>query len=271
MSDTVLYDKQDQIATITLNRPERHNALNHETYQAATESFVRANSDSDVRCIVFTGAGRSFCSGDDVVEIMASGDGLAGSLNKDNRVKPESTTPQSTTPPMARAMQDSRCPIINAINGAAVGFGMELTLLCDIRIASEKARFSEMFIRRGIIATSISYDLLPGIVGPAMAAEMLLTGEMIDAGRALEVGLVSRVVSPDSLMDEALSLAVRICANAPLAVQRAKEGLRLQRDHKIEEMERHLNESLRFLSGTKDHKESVAAFLEKREAVYQGE
>lgn len=168
-------------------------------------------------------------------------------------------------------MQDSRCPIINAINGAAVGFGMELTLLCDIRIASEKARFSEMFIRRGIIATSISYDLLPGIVGPAMAAEMLLTGEMIDAGRALEVGLVSRVVSPDSLMDEALSLAARICANAPLAVQRAKEGLRLQRDHKIEEMERHLNESLRFLSGTKDHKESVAAFLEKREAVYQGE
>jgi len=266
MSDTVLYDKQDQAATITLNRPERHNALNHQAYQAATEAFLRANSEADVRCIVFTGAGRSFCSGDDVVDIMAAGDSLAGSLNSETRVQT-----QSTTPPLARAMMDSRCPIINAINGAAVGFGMELTLLCDVRIASEKARFSEMFIRRGIIATSISYDLLPSVVGPAMAAEMLLTGDMIDAVRALEIGLVSQVVSPDSLMDEAMSLAARISANAPLAVQRAKEGLRLKRDHKIDEMERHLGESLRFLSGTKDHKESVAAFLEKREPVYRGE
>ncbi len=266
MSDTVLYDKQDQVATITLNRPERHNALNHEAYQAATEAFQRANADSDVLCIIFTGAGRSFCSGDDVVEIMASGDGLSGSFSRDKTVKVV-----STIPPLAVAMQDSRCPIIAAVNGAAVGFGMELTLLCDIRIAAEPARFSEMFIRRGIIATPISYDLLPEIVGPAMAAEMLLTGELIDAGRALEAGLVSHVVPAESLMSEALALASKITANAPLAVQRAKEGLRLKREHKIEDLEPYLAESLRALSGTKDHKESVAAFLEKRAPVYIGE
>ncbi len=168
-------------------------------------------------------------------------------------------------------MRESRCPIIAAVNGAAVGFGMELTLLSDIRIASEKARFSEMFIRRGIIATHISYDLLPNIVGPAVAAEMLLTGDMMDAQRAMAVGLVSTVTPPDNLLEVARDLASRIAANPPLAVERAKGGLRLKRANKIDELDGYLSKSLRYLSSTKDHKESVAAFLEKREAVYTGE
>jgi len=265
MSDTVIYEIENQIATITLNRPERHNAINFETYQALNDAFLDANEDSTVRCIVFTGRGRSFCSGDDVVEIMASSGGLSSSLNmqKDNQ-------PASTTPAVVTAMRASRCPIINAVNGAAVGFGMELSLLCDIRIASDSARFSEMFIRRGIIATSISFDLLPGIVGPAIAAEMLLTGEIINAHQALQAGLVSRVVQADELMASALDLAAKIAANAPLAVERAKTGLNLKRDQKTDQMEQHLAESLRFLSGTEDHKESVAAFLEKRPAIYSG-
>jgi len=264
MSDTVLYDSQDQIAIITLNRPERHNALNRDAYKCATELFDRANQDKNIRCVVFTGAGKSFGSGDDVVEIMAAGDGLAGSLKRDE------STP-TITPPIAVAMQQLRCPIINAVNGAAVGFGMELTLLCDIRIASSSARFSEMFIRRGIIATNISYDLLPGIVGPAMAAEMLLTGDIIDAKTALQAGLVSKVVASEELMDSALQLAGKIAANAPLAVERAKQALRLKRDHRLQEMETYLAESLRFLAGTKDHQESVKAYLEKRLATYIGE
>jgi enoyl-CoA hydratase/carnithine racemase len=127
-----------------------------------------------------------------------------------------------------------------------------------------------MFIRRGIIATSISFDLLPGIVGPAIAAEMLLTGEIVNAPQALQAGLVSRVVQADELMATALDLAAKIAANAPLAVERAKTGLNLKRDQKTDQMEQHLAESLRFLSGTEDHKESVAAFLEKRPAIYSG-
>lgn len=266
MSDSVLYEKQDHIATITLNRPERHNALNGEAYRLGAEMFNRANADRDIRCIVFTGAGRSFCSGDDVVEIMASGDGLEGRLDT-----PEKSQPVSTTPPLAVSMQESRCPIINAVNGAAVGFGMELTLLCDVRIASDRARFSEMFIRRGIIATAISYDLLPNIIGPARAAEMLLTGDMIDAQQALDIGLVSRVTPHENLMEEAMSLARKISANPPLAVERAKQALRMKRDYMIDDLGGYLGESLRDLSATRDHKESVAAFLEKREAIYKGE
>jgi len=266
MSDSVLYEMQDHIATITLNRPDRHNALNGDAYSLATELFNQANADSNVRCILFTGAGRSFCSGDDVVEIMASGDGLEGRLSQ-----PKEAAPAPTTPPLAIAMQDSRCPIINAVNGAAVGFGMELTLLCDMRIASERARFSEMFIRRGIIATLISYDLLPNIVGPAKAAELLLTGEMIDAQEALGIGLVSKVTPHDDLLTEATLLAQKIAANPPLAVERAKKALGMKRDYRIDELGSYLSRSLADLSGTKDHKESVAAFLEKRDPVYRGE
>jgi enoyl-CoA hydratase/carnithine racemase len=271
MSDTVLYDKQDHIATITLNRPERHNALNREAYDTAAEMFRRANAESDVRCIIFTGAGRSFCSGDDVAEIMAAGDGLAGSLGKTSSDSPTDSPTPSTTPAMVVEMRNARSPIIAAVNGAAVGFGMELTLVCDIRVASEAARFSEMFIKRGIIATDISYDLLPGIVGPAMAAEMLLTGDMIDAQQALSAGLVSKVVSADALLESAREIAARIAVNAPLAVERAKQGLRLKQEHQREEMQRYLANSLRDLSQTADHKESVAAFMEKRAPVYRGE
>jgi len=273
MSDTVLYDKQDHIVTITLNRPERHNALNREAYDAATEMFRRANAESDVRCIIFTGAGRSFCSGDDVAEIMAAGDGLAGALGKTSPDSPTADSPPtpSNTPAVIVEMRNARSPIIAAVNGAAVGFGMELTLVCDMRIASESARFSEMFIKRGIIATDISYDLLPGIVGPAMAAEMLLTGDMIDAQQALSAGLVSSVVSADALMEAARQLATRIAVNAPLAVARAKQGLRLKQEHQREEMQRYLANSLRDLSQTRDHKESVAAFMEKRAPVFRGE
>jgi len=267
MSDTVLYSVADHVATITMNRPERHNALNHESYAATTDAFNKANADQQVRCIIFTGAGRSFCSGDDVVEIMASGDGLKGALKK-----PEAKdTPATTNPPLAVAMRTSRCPIIAAVNGVAVGFGMELTLLADIRVASETARFSEMFVRRGIIATHISYDLLPNIVGPAMAAEMLLTGEMINAEKALACGLVSEITEPDALLTHADKLAAAIAENPPLAVQRAKVGLAMKRDHQLAELDHYLSLSLSDLSRTKDHQESVAAFLEKRAGKYIGE
>jgi enoyl-CoA hydratase len=157
------------------------------------------------------------------------------------------------------------------VNGAAVGFGMELTLLADIRVASETARFSEMFVRRGIIATHISYDLLPNIVGPAMAAEMLLTGEMINAEKALACGLVSQITEPDALLTHADKLAAAIADNPPLAVQRAKVGLSMKRDHQLAELDHYLSLSLSDLSRTKDHQESVAAFLEKRAGKYIGE
>ncbi len=267
MSDLVLYEQQEHVVVITLNRPARHNALNWALYDAATAAFKKANADSTVRCIVFTGAGPSFCSGDDIVEIMATGNGLEDALDKP-RESPESAA--TTSPPIAIAMRDSRCPIVVAVNGAAIGFGMELTLLGDIRLASEKAKFSEMFIRRGIIATHISYDLLPNIVGSAAAAQLLLTGDMVGADEAKQMGLVSQVTKHNELLKTAIELSNRIAANPPLATQRAKQALRLKRDNRINELDPYLTASLAALAKTQDHKESVSAFLEKRTGVYTG-
>ena len=128
-----------------------------------------------------------------------------------------------------------------------------------------------MFIRRGIIATHISYDLLPNLIGPAAAAEMLLTGDMINAEKAKLMGLVSQVVQHDELLETAIALASRIADNPPLATEKAKEALRLKRDHRVDELDAYLTASLSALAKTKDHKESVSAFLEKRAGIYSGE
>ncbi len=155
MSDTILYDVQGHIATITLNRPEKHNALNNEAYKTAAQFFKAANADQNVRCIILTGNGRSFCAGDDVEEIMSKGGGLDSAISKLDKDKV-----YSSAPPLVREMLASRCPIISAVNGSAVGIGIELCLICDIRIASEQARFSEMFVKRGVISTHVSFNLI---------------------------------------------------------------------------------------------------------------
>ena len=255
MSETCLYEEAEGVATITLNRPEKFNAFNVESYQATTDALKNADADSAVRCIIVTGAGRGFCSGDDVAELMG-GEGLAG-------IDAQFEIPGPT-------MRAAATPIIAAVNGAAVGYGFELALMADIRIASEKAKFSQMFIRRGLIAGADSFRLLTALCGPAAAAELLLTGEMIDAGRALELGVVANVVDHEQLLDEARALAGRIAANPPLAVQRTRAALQLARSGRNAELEALAKEALGELVRTRDHRESVAAFLEKRAPKYVG-
>lgn len=248
-----LYEIKDHIATITLNRPEKHNAMNLQSYAQTTRAFEQADRDPEVRCILVTGAGRGFCSGDDVAELMG-GDGLEG---LDVEVP-------------GGIMQRTDCPIVAAVNGAAVGYGFEMALLADVRIASEKARFSQMFVRRGICAGPASYTLLNQLTGPATAAQLLLTGEMIDAARALELGVVSAVVPHASLLEKARALADQIAANPPLAVRRGKRALQLARAGERRELEKHLGTAMGELIRTHDHKESVAAFLEKRAPLFTG-
>ena len=197
---------------------------------------------------------------------MSKGGGLDTAISKLDKDKV-----YSSAPPLVREMLASRCPIISAVNGSAVGIGMELCLICDIRIASEQARFSEMFVKRGVISTHVSFNLLPEIVGPSHAAQMLLTGELVDAKRALELGLVSQVVSADKLLETAYELANKIVSNPPLSVAMIKQALRYKRDNQSEEIDRFVSEGLKTLVKSRDHKESVKAFLEKREAVYKGE
>lgn len=259
MSDEVLYEVADHIATITINRPEAYNSLNYEAYRLLTEGFSTADADPDVRAIIWTATGRGFCTGDDVKELLG-----AGAAELARRI--QSGELELPGGPMHR----SNTPIIAAVNGAAVGYGMELSLLADIRIAAESARFSEMFVKRAIVAGPDSFELLPRLVGHAAAAEMLLTGDMVDAERALDIGLVSAVVPDDELQLAARSMAQRMTANAPLAVGAAKQALRMSRAGKSEELRSYLGPRLNELLQTDDHQESVAAFLEKREANYRG-
>ena len=258
-NDPILYEVDGHVATITTNRPERYNSLNYEAYRLLTHHMAEADADPEVRAIIWTGNGRGFCTGDDVHELLGAGAEELGRRIASGELELPSG-------PMLR----SETPIIAAVNGAAVGYGMELALLADIRVASTRARFSEMFVKRAIVAGHDSYELLPRMIGPAAAAEMLLTGDMVEADQALEIGLVSQVVDDDELMPTARALAERIAVNAPLAVRTAKQALKLSRDGKGDELRRHLKGSLAMLLASEDHQESVAAFLERREPNYKG-
>jgi enoyl-CoA hydratase/carnithine racemase len=261
MSDEkcILVDIEDHIATVTLNRPEIMNALNWQAYAELEAAFLDLQKDAEVRCIILTGAGRAFCSGDDVKEIMVAG----GGGSRLRQVRPGTT-------PAARAILDCDRPVIAAVNGAAVGWGMDMSLMADFRIASEKAKFGELFVKRGLVADVGGMVRLPKIVGPQRAAELLFTGDIISADEALELGLVMSVVAPDDLLAEARKLATRIAVNPPLAVRYLKEGLRRSFHGDYEDMGNWVSQTLGVLFQTEDHKEGVASFLEKREPSFTG-
>jgi enoyl-CoA hydratase/carnithine racemase len=258
----VTYVVADHVATITLNRPERRNALNFPAYSELETAFRAAVVDGDVRCVVVTGADPAFCSGDDVLEILAA-------------PKPVETTPTSPVvrhQPTPAAMAALECdkPVIAAVNGAAVGWGMELALYADIRIASDRAKFAELFIKRGLVCDVGGFYRLPAIVGPAKAAELLFTGDVITAEEALRIGLVTEVAPHDALLDRAYALAGRIAVNPPLALRFMKEGLRRTAYGDPREIGGWAIETIRALMKTEDHREGVASFLEKRPPAFTG-
>src|SRR5580698_47451 len=189
----VRYTVEDHIATIVLDRPERRNALNYRAYDELESAFRIASVDTDVRCAIVTGRDPAFCSGDDVREIMAGPTSVA---RAERRASPKPT-------PAAQAALACECPVIAAINGPAIGWGMELALFADMRIASENAKFAEMFVKRGLVSDVGGFYRLPAIVGPEKASELLFTGDVIDAQEALRIGLVSKVVAHADILTEA--------------------------------------------------------------------
>ena len=235
----------DHIATVSINRPEVRNALNRQAYRELETIFLDLQKDPDVRCIILTGTDKAFCSGDDVKELM-TGDVDPGA-SKLRRVRPGTT-------PAARAIMDCDRPIIAAVNGAAVGWGMDMSLMADFRIASDRARFGELFVKRGLVADVGGMVRLPKLIGPQRAAELLFTGDIIDAERALELGIVMRVVPHDELLTAAEDLAKRIAENPPLAVRYLKEGLRKSYHGDYEEMGNWISQTLGILFQTEDHK-----------------
>ena len=257
----VLYQVKDHICRITLDRPERRNALNRQAYAELESAFRHANSDVDVRCVIVTGADPAFCSGDDVREIMVGE--AAARREASPRVKFEPT-------PAAMAVIACDKPVIAAVNGAAVGWGMELAIYADIRIASERAVFAELFIKRGLVCDVGGFWKLPSIVGPARAAELLFTGDPVDAKQALAIGLVREITRHQDLIPAAEHLAGRIAANPPLALTAMKQGLRKSTAGDPRELGAWAIKTIYRLFATEDHKEGVASFLEKRAPVFVG-
>jgi enoyl-CoA hydratase len=243
-----------EVDVITIDRPEVRNALRFQSYDEL-EQAVRTTT---ARCMVITGADPAFCSGDDVREVMGGGNGP----------KPTAVAPRLT--PAADAILHSNVPIVAAVHGAAVGWGMELALMADIRVASERAKFGELFVLRGLCSDVAGMGRLAQLVGRERAAEMLFTGDVIDAATAERWGLVTRVVAHDDLLPAAMQLADKIAARPPLAVQQLKVGLRRALDPDWAEFGEWVSRTLGDLFRTEDHREGVRAFLERRDPHFTG-
>ncbi len=251
----------DHVGVITLNRPESRNALTWGMY-AALERSVRNAVVLGARCLVITGVDPAFCSGDDVRQVMGAGE--------QGKAPTSVTVHEPRLTPAADALLHTDVPVIAAVNGAAVGWGMELALMADIRVASERAKFGELFVLRGLVSDAPGLGRLAQLVGREKAAELLFTGDVIDATEAMRIGLVSRVVPHEQLLGTAMQLALKIAANPPLAVQRLKAGLREALDPDWNELGRWVSSALGDLFQTDDHREGARAFLEKRPPQFRG-
>jgi len=261
MSD-LLYAVDGAIATITLNRPERLNAISVPMLDALSEALVAADQDRAVRVIVLTGAGKGFCSGLDLKDLAAG-----KSIGSDNDAMPVRFDLRNA-PPIVLHQVDK--PTICALNGAAAGYGMDLALGCDIRIASSRAKLAAAFTKRGVLPESGGTWILPRLVGWAKAAEIIFTGRTLDADQCLALGLVNQVVPEASLMEATRALANEIAANAPLAVQGAKRMMRIGLSEQFDDHVHHVFLQLLPLFQTQDFREGMKSFLEKRDPKFQG-
>ncbi len=252
------YEVADGVATLTLDRPDALNALNTTLKNDLLAAVKAVGRDRAVRVVVLTGAGRAFCSGQDLRERSEGAPSLAVELRERYN-------------PLILAIRRLEKPVIAAVNGVAAGAGASIAFACDIRIAAEEASFLLAFGRVGLIPDSGATWFLPRLIGPARAAEMMLTTDPLPAAEAERLGLVSRVVAADALMPDVQTLAARLAQGAPRALGLAKRALNRSLEVGLEDALAY-EASLQGIAGrTADHAEGVAAFLEKRRPRFQGE
>ena len=259
MPETVLSAREQGVLTVTLDRPEALNSFNVAMKDELLAALKDAGRDRGVRVVVLTGAGRAFSAGQDLKERQEP---AATDLGSELRARYN---------PLILAMRRLEKPIIGAINGVAAGAGCSIALACDIRLASESASFIEVFGRVGLVPDSGSSWLLPRLVGYARAAEMVFTSEPVDAATAERIGLVNRVLPSDELMAEAHALATRLAAAAPLALGLAKRALNRALESSLEDALEYEAQLQAIAGRSSDHREGVAAFVEKRPAEFSGE
>lgn len=258
----IIVTYQEHIATITLNRPDKLNALSPVMRKELFEVIRELEHNNNIRAIVITGAGRAFCAGGDIEYLreLRKDKNCIGFKNLLAEVKR-----------LALAINNLQIPVISGINGATAGAGLNLALACDIRISSETATFSAPFLKLGLHPDWGNIFLLTGIAGTAKACEMLFTGDMISANDALQWGLVNRVVSSRELVSTTLSIADKITSNPPLAVSLAKRAIYNAACRNLSEMIEMEEETQLQCFQSKDALEGINAFLEKRKPIFTGE
>jgi enoyl-CoA hydratase/carnithine racemase len=261
--DDIMFEVSDGIGTLTLNRPEVLNALRPETSREILDVLDRVRSDSSTRCLVITGAGRAFCAGDDFQAVFLN----EGAQDENVRRQIKRIEGGDASLEQIFALEK---PTIAAVNGAAVGYGMDLSLYCDIRIASEQAKFGWFYIKRAVVGSMGGTYLLRQLVGLSKAFELTLTGDLVDAAEAHRIGLVRDVVPEDRLMGATYELAQKLAAGPPLAQRAVKRAIHkgLEIDWRtLAEYQQALGD---VLWSTEDHKEGVRSFVERRPPRFEG-
>jgi enoyl-CoA hydratase/carnithine racemase len=253
----------DGVATLTINRPEVMNALRPQTTREMAQAIAEVRRDDAVRCLVITGAGRGFCAGDDFQAIFLAEDrGSRRVERKIDRIRHGE--------PSLDVIFGLEKPTIAALNGPGVGYGMDIALYCDIRIASERAKLGWFFVRRGVMGTIGGTFILRQLVGLSKAMELCLTGDLVDAAEMARIGLVSKVVPDGRLMDETYAMARKIAAGPPLAQQAIKRSFHKSFEIPWQALGEYQQALGDVLWETDDHMEGVRSFMEKRDPVFRG-
>lgn len=261
----ILLEKQNHIATLTLNQPKLRNSISEiEVVDEFLAAINEVAQDDTLRCLIITGAGSAFSSGGNIKHMLNKEGMFAGEAN-DIRESYGKVIQQ-----IPLALYNLNLPTIAAVNGPAVGAGCDLAMYCDMRVASENAMFAESFIKVGIIPGDGGAWILPRIAGFGRAAEMAFTGEPISAQQAYEWGMLNKLVSADTLMDEAMDLAKRIAKNPPQALRATKQLMRAGTTMPLDTLLQMSAAVQANLHQTQDHKEAVSAMIEKREPQYKG-
>jgi len=256
----VLYEVKGHVAIITLNRPEAKNAFSIEMITLWNEYLKNARNDINVRVLIVTGKGDTFCSGGDIQEMA---EGRLRSWDMKNFV-------WEGVHRIVLNLEDMDKPVIAAINGAAMGAGMDMAIMCDIRICSDRARFAESYVNMGVVPGDGGAYFLPRLIGISKALELLLTGDVINPGEALKLGIVNRVVPHEDLLNEAFRLSVKIAKKPPLAVRMIKRAVYQAQTSSLRSHLDYISSQLALLTETEDHVEAAKAFLERRKPVFTG-
>lgn len=257
--ETLLIERSNSVAVLRLNRPEVLNAYNPKMGRELSAS-LRMLAEDDSRVVILTGAGRAFCAGADI----------SRPKDRASQWDPNIVRAYEGEMAMVRLMVSYPKPIIAAINGITLGVGFSLILPCDIRLASENARFGATYTRIGMVPELGSSFLLPRIIGFGNAMELLMTGRTIEADEALRLGLINRITPADKLLEQALEMAEMMVKSPPLALQLTKQSLHRAATSGMAQAAEFEGLAMQMCRGTSDHKEAIRAFREKREPRFTG-